>query len=306
MTLDNGHLAKLLSAHGTFRKTSAHIDTRRTGSWYLGGGMPRADQQSPAIHYEIVGLDDAPPLVMLRGLGRSLRHWEGVQHELLPHFRLVLIDNRGVGNSEAVRRPFSTGAMADDVAHVLAHAGVARTHLFGMSLGGMIAQQFALRHPDLLDRLVLGCTTPGSRHAPRAPLSRFLSVARARFGSVEEAVTLEAKLVLSETYRRAHPSVIKRWIALAERQPVAPLTMLLQALAGRTHDVNSELSRIRSPTLIIATDTDRLIPAECARMLARGIPNSELTWLRGAGHDFATERSAETASLLKSFLLDHC
>src|SRR5690606_17482911 len=112
------------------------MDTSRAIRATLRMKMPSTDGPSPRIHYEVRGRDDAPALVMLRGLGRSRRHWEGVSELLEPDFRLLLVDNRGVGKSDVVRAPYTTIEMAGDVLRVLDHAGVPRAHVFGMSLGG--------------------------------------------------------------------------------------------------------------------------------------------------------------------------
>ena len=264
--------------------------------------MLTADHRQPAIHYRVTGPTDAPTLVMLRGLGRSLRHWEGVLEGLTDHFRLVLLDNRGIGKSGRVAKPYGAGAMADDVAHVLDHAGIERVNLFGMSLGGMIAQQFALRHPTRLERLVLGCTTPGGT-APRIRIAALLPYLRARVAGLEAAIGCEAKFLLSESFRREHPEVIDSWIAIAREQPVPTATLVQHVLAARFHDTNGRLGQIRCETLVVTSDADLLIPPECSRILAREIPNSELAWIRGAGHDFATERPEETCHLLMDFLL---
>lgn len=263
--------------------------------------MPAADQREPPIHYEIVGSTASPTLVMLRGLGRSLRHWEGVLEALEDHFRLVVLDNRGIGRSGRVARPYGTAAMADDVARVLDHAGIERANLFGMSLGGMIAQQFALRHPGRLERLILGCTTPGG-NAPRARLATLLPYMRARLDGMEAAIHFEATFLLSDGFRREHPEIIDSWIAIAREQPVPLPTLLQHVLAATCHDTSKRLGQIRCDTLIVSSDCDALIPPECSRILARGIPRSELAWLEGAGHDFATERPREITHLLTSFI----
>src|SRR5213075_783205 len=111
--------------------------------------------------------------------------------DLLPtRQRLLVIDNRGVGKSDATWPPYSTARLADDVAAVMDHAGVARAHVFGMSLGGMIAQQLALRHPQRIDRLILGCTTPGGRSAHPTPVRSQRALVRAAFGDDEPVTAL--------------------------------------------------------------------------------------------------------------------
>jgi pimeloyl-ACP methyl ester carboxylesterase len=192
--------------------------------------------------------------------------------------------------------------MAADVAAVLDEAGIAQAHVFGISLGGMIAQAFALSFPSRLDRLVLGCTSPGGLRSVKPKVGSFLAMARARLQSQETACRLEAENVLSDSFRARHPEVIDHWLELARQAPVPRSTMMLQLLAAGRHDAYSRLPTIDAMTLVIAPDADRLIPPENSHLLARRIPRAELAWVRGAGHDFVTERPKETFTMVREFL----
>ncbi|MCA9625459.1 MAG: alpha/beta fold hydrolase [Myxococcales bacterium] len=257
----------------------------------------------PRIHFETLGAPQAPPLLMLRGLGRAKAHWGRVVGELAPRFRLVLLDNRGVGLSDAPRAPFAMGALARDALDVLDALGIARAHVFGMSLGGMIAQHLAIAHPNRVDRLVLGCTTPGGPEAERPRLSAFARLAQARMTSIEAAIQAEGEMLLSDRGDRDHPEVIEEWIAIAKREPVAKRSLLLQMGAAIGHRAGEGLGRITAPTLVVSGDDDPLIPVANSRLLARRIRGAELAWIAGARHDFATEAPGELGRLLREFLL---
>lgn len=264
--------------------------------------MPSSTGLSQSVHYELRGSPEGPPLVILRGLARGLRHWpETFLAELEPHFCLVLVDNRGVGKSEVVKTPYSTKDMADDVVRVLDHAEIERAHLFGMSLGGMIAQWAAIRFPRRIDRLVLGCTTPGGRTSERARLSVFVSLARARFADEHARAEMEAKYLLSDAFRLRHGEVIARWAELAREEPVARVTAVLQLLAAARHRALDDLHRISAPTLVLSAREDAMVPPSNSRVLARRIQKAELHWLPGSAHDFATELPSKTAGLLREF-----
>lgn len=264
--------------------------------------MPLTSGPSPRIHYELRGTPEAPPLVVLRGLARGLKHWPETFLEALDdHFRVVLIDNRGVGKSEVVNAPYSTQEMATDVVRVLDEAQIPRAHLFGMSLGGMIAQWVAIGSPDRVDRLVLGCTTPGGKTSERARLSVFVSLARARFADERARAEVEARYLLSDDFRAQNAQVIDRWAALARDEPVARATAVFQLLAAARHRSLDELHRIASPTLILSAGEDAMVPPGNSRLLARRIRGSELHWLPGSAHDFATELPHRTADLVRSF-----
>lgn len=258
---------------------------------------------APYIYYELAGRRDAPVLVMVRGLGRSLRHWLDLPERLASSFRLVLIDNRGIGRSDPAPPTLTVTDMADDVALVLDRAGIERCHLFGVSLGGMIAQRFALRHAHRLERLVIGCSTPGGRHALRPARATFARMVYAATRPRAEALRLSATIALSAAFRARTPDIVERWVALDAQAPLARRTLIAQGLAGLRHDAWDELPHLRVPTLLVCGDADELLPPENSRLLARRIPGAELLWLPGAGHDFPTEDPERTAAILRAFLL---
>ncbi|MCC6528059.1 MAG: alpha/beta fold hydrolase [Polyangiaceae bacterium] len=262
--------------------------------------MPRSEA---GLHYELLGRAGAPVLVLLRGLARSLRHWLELPTLLAPSFHVVLVDNRGIGRSPPAPLSLGIADMADDVAHALDRARIERCHLFGMSLGGMIAQRFALRHPDRLDRLVIGCSTPGGRHARRPALRTLGRMLHAATRPRPEALQRSAEITLSAEFLRRHPEVVARWVSIDVAAPLSRRTVLAQALAAARHDSWDELPTVRAPTLVVCGDADGLIPPDNSRLLAERIPGATLVWLPGAGHDFATELPERTAELLRSFLL---
>jgi pimeloyl-ACP methyl ester carboxylesterase len=240
---------------------------------------------------------------MLRGLGRTLSHWVGVHDELQDRFRVVLLDNRGVGRSGVPLVPFDTGDMAADVVRVLDHAAIPRAHVFGTSLGGMIAQRVAIDHPARVDRLVLGCTTPGGPEAERTRVRTMVRLALQRLGSSETAVGSLGELLLTQSFVRAHPEVIERWVTLDRELPVNKRVLIYQLRAALSHDTADELHRITAPTLVLSADRDDLVPPSNSRLLARRVRGAELAWVAGARHDFPTERPRETARIVTEFLL---
>lgn len=253
------------------------------------------------IAYSVRGEAKAPPLLMIRGLARTSRHWGGVVAELEQSFRLVLVDNRGIGKSAVPLLPFSTRDMADDAAAVLDWLGIESASVFGVSLGGMIAQQVALGHARRVKKLVLGCTRAGGGTGVGLHWRRALElVAPMRFPP-ERATRELARLILSEDFLRRSPEVVEEWVQIARELPPTRRGVFYQLAAAVRHDASAVLGDIRAPTLVITGDADRLIDADNSAYLARAIPGAKLVTLPGAGHDFPTERPRETAALLRDF-----
>lgn len=259
--------------------------------------MPFAERNGCRLHFELTGERGLPVLVLIRGLGRSQSYWGPLVPLLEPHLRLLLIDNRGVGRSDACG-PYSTRELAHDVVAVMNAACIDRAHVFGMSLGGMIAQQLALAHGERIDRLVLGCTTPGGPRALRSGGHAQLAMVEAAFGRPERLFNL----LLSEESRRDSPGIVDRWLELSRREPVCLRGFLGQVTAALRHDAFDRLPEITQPTLVLSGDEDEIISPENSRLLAAAIPNSVLMLLRGARHDFTTDRPHEAARAIVEFL----
>lgn len=253
------------------------------------------------LYYEVRGAPTLPALLMIRGLARESRHWGELLDLLAPSFRLVLFDNRGVGRSSAPWERYTTATLADDAAAVLDAAGVPRAHVFGMSLGGMIAQELALRHPARVDRLALGCTRAAASAGGSMPRTTLVALARALGGDRASAIRRAAPLIVSREFLVAHPEVVDAWQRLNLAAPPSRHGVLLQVLAALTHDTRARLHELHAPTLVITGTADRMIPDGCSRYLAARITGARLVTLAGAGHDFAVERAADTARELVQF-----
>jgi pimeloyl-ACP methyl ester carboxylesterase len=260
--------------------------------------MPYAERAGCRLYYQI-DASDLPVLVLIRGLGRSQSYWGPLVPLLAPHFRLLRLDNRGVGKSDATWRPYTTRQLADDVAHVMDAAGVDRAHVFGMSLGGMIALELVLAHGGRVDHLVLGCTTPGGPHAHRTEKDVQRIMLKAAIGRRPERLF---DLLVSDASLRARPEIRAEWLELARTEPTTLHGYFGQLAAAARHDTFDRLSGITHPTLVLTGDDDRIIPMENSRLIAARIPNASLTVLPSARHDFTTDLPDAAASALLDFL----
>jgi len=265
--------------------------------------MPQAFVGRCRIYYEVHGDPAAPALVLIRGLGRSGRYWG----EILPLFardlRVLVMDNRGVGRSDATHPPYSIPQLAEDVVAVMDAVGIERAHVFGMSLGGMVAQQIALKHPQRLRRLVLGCTTPGGLRGIRSAFGTVVMVLRASRLEPDEAVRFTAPYLVSRDSLASRPQVIDDWIRISREEPRSRRGLLGQLLAAATHDCRRSIAQIAAPTLVITGAADRLIPVSESRFIGQRIPGAELAVLPGVGHDFTTDQPERAAAAINEFLL---
>lgn len=266
--------------------------------------MPYATLRPPcsrplALYYERHG--QGPPLLLIRGFMRSMRFWWPFAESLGEGLGLIAFDNRGIGRSERPLGLYSTAQMADDAAALLDALGVESAHVFGMSLGGMIAQELALRHPSRVQRLILGATTAGGPSAVRIPWAQRLTLARSAALPPREAMQTTASLTLAAPYLREHPEVVDRWLGLMEIDRPQRRGFLGQAAAALRHDAWERLPHLKAPTLVVTGDADQLIPPENSRLLAERIPQARLKILPGAGHDLTTEQPDAMAWLVRDF-----
>jgi pimeloyl-ACP methyl ester carboxylesterase len=239
------------------------------------------------LHWDSVG--SGPPLLLIMGLGLSGGAWWRSVPTLAERFRVITYDNRGTGRSKALTYTYTTEAMADDALAVLDSAGVERAHVYGMSLGGMVAQQVALRHPGRVAGLVLGATQPGGPRAVPAD-DDVLSFFRRRSElPAHESAWASVAYNYSPRAREKHANRIAEDIARRLANPFDEHAYRAQMCAAAIHNCYGRLSRLRMPTLIVHGGVDRVIPVENARMMAERIPGARAHILRDCGHLYPTE-----------------
>jgi 3-oxoadipate enol-lactonase len=196
--------------------------------------------------------------------------------------------------------------MADDIAGLLDAIGIDAAHVFGISLGGMIAQNFALRHPGRITSLVLGCTLCGGSHSITDEGSRgALNPELIEVLTPEERAREMLPFLWSQEFIDNNPELVEQQITLSRENPVDLTGYTRQMEAANTHDTYDRLPEIKLPTLVIAGDADRLIPYENSRIIASRIPGAELVILKGMGHGFYTEALDETSRVLIDFMRRH-
>jgi 3-oxoadipate enol-lactonase len=238
-------------------------------------------------HWESAGEGDA--VLLIAGLALPGASWWRTLPVLSRRFRVLTYDHSGVGRSASLRAPFTTAAMAKDALAVLDAAGVSRAHVYGTSLGGLVAQQLATRHPDRVRSLVLGATHPGGARA-EPPEREVISFLRRRPTlPAREAAWAFVPYNYGARCRRHHLDRIAQDIAhrLEFLYPLAAYRA--QLFAGATHDAFTALRRLALPTLIVHGREDRVVPVRNAELLTDAIPSAYLHLLDETGHIYMTE-----------------
>ena len=261
--------------------------------------MPVVHRSRHFIHFESLGDPRNPPVLLIMGLALSSRGWDRLPHQLARHFHVQIFDNRGTGKSARLGVAYRMHDLADDAAAVLDAAGLASAHVFGISMGGMIAQELALRHPDRIRSLALGCTFASWRKAKAPDARTKLDLLLLNLGRVTPDRI--ARILVSKEWHERNPGSALEWLRRAERTALRYATA--QILAVARHHALPRLSRIRAPTLVITGGNDRLIPPENSEVLARSIPGARLLVLPGAGHCFPLEKEPETIEALREHFL---
>lgn len=264
-----------------------------------------ADNDGTGIAYERRARagDDADWLVLVHGLGYGRWGWEPIVGPLAADFRLILIDNRGIGDSDVPPGPYTTAQMAGDVVAVLDDAEIARAHLLGASLGGMIVQEVALTAADRVDRVVLACTTPGGEIAHPLPLVTQQLLTRMPTMEPQEALRAAISNALSPRFADDHAEVIETILGHRLANPQDPAGWLAQAAAGATHDAAARLGLMTSPTLVIHGDADVVVDPRNAQLLGDLIPEATVEMVTGAGHLLFWEQPDTFVRCLREFLL---
>ena len=259
------------------------------------------------MYYEVHGPtvlpeDQADSLLLIMGLGANTTSWEMQLPAFSREYRTIAFDNRGSGRTDKPQSPYTIPQMADDAAALLDHLGIASAHVFGMSMGGMIAQEMALRHPQRVRALVLGGTMAGGPNAVMAGPQLIQQWASTALLPLEQAIKNGLRFLYSEEFiARNHERLVRRALDLAYLQP--PLDAVQrQVMAVLQFNTFQRLADVTAPTLVISGTADQIVPPENSRILAERIPGAQLIELEGAGHGFLAEKAEETNSTVLAFL----
>jgi 3-oxoadipate enol-lactonase len=258
--------------------------------------MPFVENLGARIYWDEHG--SGAPVLLIMGLGWPSYSWYRSRPLLSEHYRTIALDNRGVGQSDAPPGPYSITQMAADCAAVLNAARVNAAHIIGVSMGGMIAQEFALQYPKKVRSLILACTSPGGPQAALPDMAA-IQVLQSR-GKDPDAFN---KAISPFIYDPATPQqridedleVRRKWFPTSDGY-------FAQLQAIMNWEAYSRIEQICAPTLVIHGETDRLIPVENARLIAARIPGAKLVLLPRASHIFNTDQTDAAHEAILGFL----
>jgi 3-oxoadipate enol-lactonase len=258
--------------------------------------MSFVENQGAKIYWDEEGPGE--PLLLIMGLSYPSYMWHRTRPVLAKRFRTIALDNRGVGQSDVPPGPYSIALMASDAAAVLDAAHVQSAHVFGVSMGGMIAQEFALQYPDRVLSLILGCTASGGPHAVQPEPAALQTLMRQGMNP-EQA----KEAIIPFIYDAATPRErIDEDMAIRMKWYPTPQGYMGQLRGIMGWEAYSRIAQITAPTLVIHGETDRLVPAANGRLIAERIPGAKLVLIPHASHIFETDQPGAAHQAVLEFL----
>jgi 3-oxoadipate enol-lactonase len=243
--------------------------------------MPTVQANGLDMHYRITG-DGTDTVLLVNGVGDDLEGWAMQVGPLVAAgLRVITFDNRGVGRSSFPPGPYSSREMAADTRALAAALGLTRFHLVGVSLGGLIAQEYALSYPEDLLSVVLANTYARPDAYTRAAFHTWAQVAES--GGMPQMMRVQAPWVFSPAFYDSHPEQLAAVLAEMERSPQPAWSFAAQIAALLTHDSTARLGSLRTPALVIAADDDIIIRLSLSHRMYEELPHGSWAIVPG-GH----------------------
>ena len=248
------------------------------------------------IWYDVLGEGD--PLLLFNGQALDHEMWDGPHTALAERHRVIRMDFRGTGGSDApLGSPYTLDLFVQDASAVLDVLGIGRTHVYGFSMGGKAAQQMAAAYPGRVGALVLGATAPGGPNEVERPRESTLALRQASTAAGAQKI---GPLFYTPRWAEEHPDTVARIL------PRGPLrAQRLHFGASSEYDGWDLLPRVQAPTLVVHGEDDRLTPVGNAALLAERIPGARLLVLPGLRHGYLHEGAPEATREVLGFLAGH-
>lgn len=254
------------------------------------------------IYYDLKGQGE--PIVMLRGLGRSSRYWLGYDEYLARYFRVITVDYRGIGRSTAPMSWLTTiEDMAGDVKQALDELGISSSHIFGLSLGGMVAMALASKFPNYCKGLIIANASTADSSSSRIALPAVRELARAALTGKSLQKTLMHLVTTERVEGRIGNEILDRWHEIIADEGMPVTTVLKQLLAASRFRIKGRIDAYAIPTLILYGNQDKFVPCANSKKLSRLIEGSELKSIRGVGHEITIGQEELLTKIIKGFAL---
>lgn len=265
--------------------------------------MPQIGANGIKINYEIAGRGD--PLLLIMGFGMPGAAWAPML-PFFPGFQCIYFDNRGTGLSDKPDGPYTIADMAEDAAALMRGIGIERAPVYGISMGGMIAQELTLRHPDQVAKLVLGCTTPGGPDAIRGSdeaLQGLIAASKLIATDPDAGIDQLMPLLFTPDFVAAHPEIKQLMRLGMQLAPPTPPETADKLMGGLTaFNASDRLHEIGCPVMVVHGDRDIIVPPANAALIKRRIPHAELFMIPGAGHSYAASDPVGVHQRITSWL----
>ncbi len=250
------------------------------------------------LSYDRAG--DGPPLLLIMGMSGTKHHWgEPLLGELRRDFDTIVYDHRDAGDSTKTGEPFTIAELAEDATGLLQALELDSAHVMGISMGGMVAQELTLAHPDRVRSLTLGCTYCGGEGSLLSSESLMRRLAEAMSsGDRERAIRTAWEVNVSPSFAAdedAYATFLQN--GLRYGVPVPVIMEQMRAISG--HDTSARLPEMRAPTLVVHGTLDEMLPVQNGHMIADLVPGSRLEIIDGVGHLFFWEEPQRTAELVR-------
>lgn len=244
--------------------------------------MPTLHANGNELYYEVSGTGD--PLILIPGIGHSMRFWFLQIPALQQEFQLILFDPRGVGRSDHPLQPYAIDDEVEDLRLLIRELGLQSSHVLGVSRGGYVAQELAIQHPDLVDRLVLAVTHQGGPEYLEATAQTWTEMFNVIGLSPEQIVQKGLRLVTTDDFFFSNQVLVNQIVHMSLTDPQPFHSFQLQFESARRFDSRGRAGRITAQTLVIAGESDRLVPSTMASRLAGTIPGAIFKEIKNAAH----------------------
>jgi len=258
--------------------------------------MPKAEVKEVNIYYKVHGQGE--PLLLIMGLTGIQRAWVFQIRAFKKYYQVITFTNRGRGKADKPSEPYTVKMMAEDTVGLMAYLRVDKAHILGLSLGGMIAQEMAINHPERVRKLILASTTAGGRAIGDTPLelqramglkgdSSEANMRGVDFRSMDFEKVMRATVSLSFNKRLFRMVFVP--LSKIHLKRIGLSNFMAQFVATRTHNTLDRLHLIEAPTLVITGTRDRVVPPHYSEVLASRIPHARLVKVEGGSHSLFME-----------------